>query len=174
MKKIIGAGLLLITLVCCLIGFNQKEENSYIRIHIRANSNSDYDQNIKYKVKDKVVEAITPLAQEIKSLEDMYSLLDSNLQNIKAIVDKFLLTQGVTYVSNIRLNKEEFPTRSYEELTLQAGVYDALIIELGSGEGDNWWCVAYPPLCFIGEDTGTEEIIYKSKFKEFFDKIFKK
>ena len=68
-----------------------------------------------------------------------------------------------------KLNNEYFPTRAYDDLVLENGYYDALIIELGSGKGDNWWCVVYPPLCFAD---CTQKIEYKSKFLEIINKIF--
>lgn len=174
MKKaacVLVVAIIAIGVICGIAG--NTDNNEYIRIHIRANSNSEYDQSIKYQVKDSVVEVLTPLSKDMKSKSEMYAILESNLDAIRLTVDKRLAELGQNYTCRVRLNKEEFPTRSYEDVTLQAGVYDALIIELGTGKGDNWWCVAFPPLCFTGVDNGSGKISYKSKIAEFFDSMMK-
>lgn len=171
MKKIIIGVLAVIIAIGVICAVVPEKEQSYIRIHIRANSNSEYDQSVKYKVKDRVVEAITPLAAHIDSKEKMYEILEKNLYNIKNVVDNELRALGQNYTSRIRLGEEEFPTRSYEDLTLGEGIYDALIIELGSGSGDNWWCVAFPPLCFVGNESETEGTHYKSILFDWIKKL---
>ncbi len=145
----------------------QGNTTHFLRIHIRANSNSEIDQNVKYCVKNAVVEAMTPCLENVKSFEQAYNVLENNIQYMENIADEVLQENGFDYYSKISLRKENFPTRTYESLTLQSGVYDALIIELGSGTGDNWWCVVFPPLCFAtaGEN---EQVEYKSLFVEWF------
>ena len=100
-------------------------------------------------------------------------LLEENLSNIECVADNVLLENGFNYKSKAELNEEYFPTRSYGEYTLENGFYDALIVNLGSGNGDNWWCVVYPPLCFIGsEGTYGKNIKYKSKLVEIIQNFF--
>lgn len=169
MKKLAVLGVLLVAVISIFCLVNQKKED-YLRIHIRANSNSDYDQQIKYKVKDAVVEALKPIVGQIQTKEQMIDILNKNVAELTAVVDKKLLELGQTYTSKVSISEEKFPTRSYEELTLGAGVYDAIIIELGSGEGDNWWCVAYPPLCFVTADGKGDRPTYKSIFSKWFGK----
>lgn len=169
MKKLIVLGMVLVAAICTFCLLNHKEED-YLRIHIRANSNSEYDQQIKYIVKDSVVEALKPIVASINSKENMIKVLEDNLPALTAVVDNKLCELGQNYTSKVRICEEKFPTRSYEELTLGAGVYDAIIIELGSGEGDNWWCVAYPPLCFVTAEGDGEKIEYKSIFSKWFAK----
>ncbi len=170
MKKLIASVIAIVICVGCVFLVNDKEED-YLRLHIRANSNTEYDQQIKYQVKDAVVEALVPLADGIDSKESMVSVLESNISVITAVVDSKLAELGQSYRSTVRVCEEKFPTRSYEELTLGAGVYDALIIELGSGKGDNWWCVAFPPLCFVTAEGEGDEVVYKSIFHEWFAKM---
>ena len=165
MKKLIVLALALVVAISTFCLVNQKEED-YLRIHIRANSNSEYDQQIKYKVKDTVVTALKPIVDSIDSKDNMMEVLQKNVQTLKNIIDNKLRELGQSYTSNVKICEEKFPTRSYEELTLGAGVYDAIIIELGSGEGDNWWCVAYPPLCFVTAEGDGENIEYKSIFSK--------
>jgi len=169
MKKLIVLALALVVAIGTFCLVNQKEED-YLRIHIRGNSNSEYDQQIKYKVKDTVVTALKPIVDSIDSKDNMMEVLQKNVQTLKNIIDNKLRELGQSYTSNVKICEEKFPTRSYEELTLGAGVYDAIIIELGSGEGDNWWCVAYPPLCFVTAEGDGENIEYKSIFSKWLNK----
>mgnify|MGYP000131861850 FL=1 len=167
MKKLIVLAVALVIAISTFCLLNHKE-NDYLRIHIRANSNSEYDQQIKYQVKDAVVEALKPIANNIKNKEQMIEVLNENVHLLTAVVDNKLRELGQNYTSTVKICEEKFPTRSYEELTLGAGVYDAIIIELGSGQGDNWWCVAYPPLCFVTADGDGDSIQYKSIFSKWF------
>lgn len=166
MKKIL---IVLLSLVSCLMfgGCGSKlENNEVMRIHIRANSNSEEDQGIKLKVRDNIIEYITPLISECKNYNDVKSTLASNLNEIKCVADKVLRQNGFEYQSNPKITQEYFPTRNYDGQIFEAGNYNALIINLGSGAGNNWWCVAYPPLCFVGSDNGTDGIEYRSKLVE--------
>ena len=154
---------------------SQKEidASDYLRIHIRANSNSSVDQNVKYKVKDEVVSALTPLLSEAKSKEESIEIIYKNLDLITSVADKVLMENCFSYKSKAQIKSEYFPTRTYESLTLESDVYDALIINLGSGLGDNWWCVAYPPMCFISyEDNDDKNIVYRSKIVEIIKNFF--
>ncbi len=145
-------------------------ETTYFRLHIRANSNSNLDQQVKYEIKENVVEFLTPYVQGCKSKEEAMIVIKSLSGEVENIIDKILIKKGFSYKSSCDLRREYFPTRVYQNETLQAGEYDSLIINLGSGKGDNWWCVIYPPLCFTGENNS--EITYKSKMIELFKKIF--
>lgn len=143
----------------------------YLRIHIRANSNSEIDQNVKYEVKAAVVEALTPKLAGVSSKEKAMDIISENLDLIDEVSERVLESHGFYYGAKSRLCQEDFPTRTYGELTLSSGVYDALIVDLGSGEGDNWWCVVFPPLCFVADGEG-EKVTYKSLFVEWFEKLF--
>lgn len=167
MKKIIFAFAALIVLAAVIALTPQKTDTEFLRIHIRADSNAEQDQNVKYKVKEAVVEYLTPYLAEATSKDKAMQIVRSQLDGIKAVCDKTLAENGFDYVSRARLAQEDFPDRSYRGVTLPSGVYDALIVELGSGSGNNWWCVVYPPLCFAGgESNGTNSIVYKSKIME--------
>jgi len=165
MKKVM---VVLIGVICAglLVGCTSSA-NSYLRVHIRANSNSEADQNIKYFVKDVVVEYLSPKLTECKSKEEVIETLNLYINDVKNLVDGVLIENGFDYHCNIDINNEFFPTRTYDDLTLEADYYDALIIKLGSGSGDNWWCVMYPNLCFNEVDN----VVYKSKIKEIIEKI---
>lgn len=144
-------------------------DKDYLRIHVRANSNEQIDQSVKYKVKDEVVKFITPYVAECVDKDTAIKVMGSILKEIEDVCDRTLRDNGFTYKSKAQVRAEEFPTRIYGDLTLEAGVYDALIIELGSGTGDNWWCVIYPPLCFTAATTDVE---YRSVIWDIINKFF--
>lgn len=163
--------LILISAVVFALWQNEpvQEENDYLRIHIRANSNSTADQDIKYKVKDEVVKFVTPYASQCVDKATAREIIGGILKDIERVCDRVLKENGFKYTSRASVREEEFPTRVYGELTLEHGVYDALIIELGSGTGDNWWCVIYPPLCFTSPTT---DIKYRSLIYDIINKFF--
>ena len=144
-------------------------KNDYLRIHVRANSNSQTDQSVKYIVKDEVVKYITPYAAQCTDKQTAMRVISGILGGIEQVCDKVLKEHGFDYTSRASVRQEEFPTRVYGDLTLENGLYDALIIELGSGTGDNWWCVIYPPLCFT---SGTENVEYRSAIYDIIKKFF--
>ena len=110
---------------------------------------------------------LTPVVAEAETREAAIRLMNENLSGIERCADGVLRAHGFTYGAKAQVREEEFPTRVYGEYTLEAGVYQALILALGTGEGDNWWCVVYPPLCFAGQPG--ENVVYKSKIKEIID-----
>ena len=173
MKKLsicLTLGLIIALSGFAIVGKTQdKTYTEYLRIHIRADSNEEEAQSVKYKVKDAVVSYLTPYIAECDSKNKAENAIKSRLSDIEAVADKVLCEQGFTYKSRAKMNTEKFPTRNYGEYTLEQGYYDALILELGSGKGDNWWCVVYPPLCFTG--TGTH-YAYRSKILEIVRKFF--
>lgn len=174
MKKGILIGILLAAIagLCfAFAGTEQKttEHDAYLRVHIRANSNGDADQKVKYLVRDRVVELLTPTVAGAEDKQTAVSLIRARLGEVSAAADEVLRRNGFYYGARASLREEEFPTRVYDGVTLEAGVYDALIVELGTGKGDNWWCVVYPPLCFTG---GNTNVVYKSKIIEIIDKFF--
>lgn len=179
MKKIIISlfSLVLVVTFAIVLGANfnkENDEHSYLRVHIRANSNEQIDQSVKYKVKEAIVDYLTPKIAAGSTFSEAYDILNANLSGIEQEANSVLRANGFNYVSHAYLNEEYFPTRSYGEYTLENGFYDALIVELGSGSGDNWWCVVYPPLCFIGsEGSDTNNISYKSKLVEIIQKFFR-
>lgn len=163
MKYVLGFfSVLAVILVFALCPFNAREtkEIEYLRIHIRADSNSVQDQNVKYKVKDAVVDALVPYLSEIKTFEEAKSFIENNYAMIEGVADEVLAREGFSYTASASLKNEHFPTRIYDNLTLKEGDYDALIINLGSGRGDNWWCVVFPAFCFTSSTkSGQNEYI---------------
>lgn len=148
---------------------DNKYYKEYLRIHIRANSNFTCDQDVKYQIKDSVVDFLTPIISSCETKKDFEKKLKENLINIECISNNILAQNSFDYKSHARIDNEYFPTRSYDSLTLENGYYDALIIDLGDAKGDNWWCVVYPPLCFLSSNSN---YIYKSRIAEIIKKYF--
>ena len=172
MKKVFSIFVIVITLCLVLFGiFGTTKKEEYIRIHVRANSNFEVDQNIKYKIKDDIVSYLIPKIAECKTRDDFVFLINENLNNLKILADDVLQKNGFEYKSNVKFCVEEFPTRSYDGVVLESGFYDAIIVELGSAKGDNWWCVVYPPLCFVSSKG--QDVMYKSKILEILKSILK-
>ena len=140
---------------------------NYLRIHIRANDNTDSAQAVKYLVRDELVAYLVPLVAQYESKAQAVEGVEMHLVEICAQAENVLKRQGFSYGARASVREEYFPTRLYGEYMLEAGTYTALIIELGSGQGENWWCVVYPPLCFT---SGNGNVIYKSKILEIIKK----
>lgn len=120
-----------------------------LRFHVIANSDSPGDQALKLKVRDKVLNEIGPKIETSKSKEETVSIIRDNMDTIKKIAADEIVRNGKDYSVSVYLGKSTFPAKSYSDITLPAGVYDALKIIIGQGSGKNWWCVMFPPLCFI-------------------------
>ena len=142
----------------------------YLRIHIRSDSNEEAAQQVKYFVKEKVVDYLTPYLSACETKAAATETLNERMGEVVKVCDAALKEKGFYYGAKAQLKTEAFPTRTYGNLTLESGYYDALIIELGSGKGDNWWCVVYPPLCFTESRVS---YVYKSKIYEIINGFFK-
>jgi len=173
MKKFICILFVFVLIVCGACFLPKKEvDNEYLRLHIRANSNSEIDQAVKYEIKDEVVKFLTPHLCNVESKEKAIEIVNDFSSVLKSKCVTLLQERGFNYSVNIKVNNEFFPTRTYANTTLQSGYYDAVIVELGEAEGDNWWCVMYPPLCFVNKNENTNQIKYKSIIVEWFQKLF--
>lgn len=150
----------------------QKLADSCIRIHIRANSNGSSDQSVKLAVRDKVTAYLENALSSCRSKQDAQKIIQRERANLVRIADSTLSAHGFSYKASIRIDNEFFPDRTYDGYEFPAGNYDAVVINLGSGNGDNWWCVAFPPLCFVPDTQDGEKIVYKSWIKEMLDKLF--
>lgn len=139
-------------------------QGEYIRIHVRADSDEPQAQAVKYLVRDALVAALTPVVAECESYGEAASALKEREGALTEIATQTLAENGYSYGASVQLKTEYFPTRKYGEYTLPAGEYLALVAMLGKAEGQNWWCVVYPPLCFAGQNG--VPIRYKSKIAE--------
>jgi stage II sporulation protein R len=120
-----------------------------VRLHVVANSDSIEDQDLKRKVRDEVIKQISPSFEGLTDVSQVKQVITDNITLIEQIAAKVLKENQKDYGVVAVLNNFDFPTKVYGNLTLPAGNYQALKIVLGNGEGQNWWCVMFPPLCFI-------------------------
>lgn len=125
-----------------------------IRLRILANSDSEEDQALKRKVRDAVNKEITEWVAELTSKEEAKQLLKSKLPEIQKIAEKVVEEENNNQAVKVRFGKVDFPTKLYGEFLYPAGTYEAILITLGKGEGANWWCVLFPPLCFLDFSNG--------------------
>lgn len=166
-----------IVAIFCAVFFCTKKgsdvNDDYVRIHITANSNSDFDKDIKYKVKDAVVDFLIPMLGDVKDKESAEILLKDNLQKIEAVANDALCRFGVKYNAQVTLVEEKIPTRVYDDFSLQSGVYQSLKIDLGQAKGDNWWCVVFPAVCFTSSKN-PQNLEYISKIWDTIQSVTKR
>lgn len=152
-------------------------EDSIIRFHVIANSDSKEDQELKLKVRDKVIGFISTKLINCTDKEEARKIINSNEDEIKEVAINEIKHQGYDYNVNTTLGMENFPDKIYGDTVYPQGTYEAYRIIIGSGKGQNWWCVMFPPLCFVDEtkDTikenekeGNNEVKFKFKLFELF------
>ena len=128
--------------------------NSVFRLHVIANSDSEIDQNLKYTVRDSLLEYMNELCANCTSKEEAITIASQNLEKFKEIALNTIKSEGFNYSVNVQIGNFEFPTKHYGDISLPAGYYDALKVEIGKAQGQNWWCVMFPPLCFTDVSSG--------------------
>jgi stage II sporulation protein R len=128
--------------------------NEAIRLRILANSDYESDQSLKRLVRDKVNENITEWVSDLTSIEEARTLIKSKLPEVQRIARDVLAEQHSEQTVKVDFGKVKFPTKLYGEFLYPAGEYEAILITLGEGKGANWWCVLYPPLCFLDFSSG--------------------
>ena len=175
MKKIIIILLTVLSIVMVYNNFNKSENvkipDSAIRFRVLANSNSPRDQKIKEDVRDKMQKELYTLLENSKSIKEARGLINDNMDNFNNILSKEMEDKDYSYT--IDYGMHEFPEKTYKGITYEAGEYESLLVTLGEGKGDNWWCVLFPPLCLMeAEETNTDEVEYKSFIKEIIEKYF--
>ena len=161
MKLIIKSACIafVLTVIYSMIPFRtecKEISDEVFRLHILANSDEDYDQQLKLKVRDKVLLYTESLFEKARSKEEAENLISNNLQDICNTAQKEVTDNGYDYTVTAQITKMYFTTRTYESYTLPSGMYDALRITIGSGEGHNWWCVMYPSICISSEKSQDE------------------
>lgn len=125
-----------------------------IRFHVIANSDEEFDQELKIKVKDNIINYIFPKLKDSKSIDQSREILRNNNKQILKIAEKTIKENGYNYSVNSTLDRENFPEKVYGNITLPQGEYEAYRVIIGSGQGKNWWCVMFPPLCFVDVTKG--------------------
>lgn len=128
--------------------------NKIIRFHVLANSDSDEDQELKLKVRDEVIKYMSPILDKSKSLDESREILKNNQEKVIKIAEKVIKEEGYNYSVRTELKRENFPVKTYGNITLPEGEYEAFRILIGEAKGQNWWCVMFPPLCFVDMTKG--------------------
>ncbi len=127
---------------------------SVFRLHILANSDSKEDQELKIKVRNSLLDYMNSLCSNCKSKEEAIILVEQNKEKFREIALNTVKENGYNYDVKINIGNFQFPTKNYGDISLPAGFYDALRVEIGEAKGQNWWCVMFPPLCFVDISSG--------------------
>lgn len=128
--------------------------NSVFRLHVLANSDNEEDQALKYKVRDNLLKFMNSLCVDCKTKEEAIEIVSKNQDNFKKIALQTIKNEGYNYDVTINIGNFKFPTKKYGDVSFPAGFYDALRVEIGEAKGKNWWCVMFPPLCFVDISSG--------------------
>lgn len=177
MKKKVFFVLINIILIFNLVGstdygqvIQSNEELKYedivdkiIRFHVLANSDTEEDQKLKLKVRDEVINYISPKLKDSKSLNESRKIIMENKEKMEQISKKVIKDNGYDYEVASMISRENFPDKIYGDLIFPQGEYEAYRILIGKAKGQNWWCVMFPPLCFVDE---TKNIVDSSEIKE--------
>lgn len=154
--------------------YNNQEElilipNEAIRVRVIANSNSEYDQNVKETLKDKLKIKYDSLLKKSTSIVETRKILNENIEELTTFVDKNLQNLNYNKDFNINYGLNYFPEKNFKGVKYPSGYYESLVVTLGDGKGDNYWCVLYPPLCLIDESE-KQEYEYRSYIKDILNK----
>lgn len=171
MKKTIFL-LLIIILIYVFIGYkfnNVVIGDDAIRIRILANSNSVYDQSMKNGLKNEVEDYMYNLLSDVRNVESARKIIKNNLSNVDSITSKYLSDNNYDVDYSINFGNNYFPEKEYKGVKYKSGEYESLLITLGDGLGDNWWCVLFPPLCLI-EASDSENVSYTTLVGEILKK----
>ncbi len=184
-----------INIISCAYNYDEVKEYNYedvcntlIRFHVRANSDSAEDQELKLKVKDKIIEYLYPLLEHSESLDNTRKIIENEKDKVEDIARNIICECGYKYEVSSKLSRENFPDKQYGNIILPQGEYEAYVVVIGEGKGQNWWCVLFPPLCFIDitqgevyeeetkkkldEQLSDEEIEYDFKIIEIIKELF--
>lgn len=139
---------------------------SVFRLHVIANSDSEEDQNLKYIVRDNLIKYMNTLTQNMSTKDDAIKIAKEHEQDFRDIAIKTIRENGYNYDVKVEIGNCYFPTKYYGDISFPAGYYDALKVEIGESAGQNWWCVMFPPLCFVDMSTGIVPDESKQTIKE--------
>ena len=128
--------------------------NNVFRLHVIANSDSEEDQKLKYIVRDSILSYVNGILENINNKEDVALTINNHIDEIKNIAQQAVYNEGFTYDVEIEVGNFKFPTKTYGNISFPPGLYDALRVKIGNASGKNWWCVMFPPLCFVDVSSG--------------------
>lgn len=173
--------LLLIVFVCFSAYFyvtavSSGISDSVFRLHVIANSDSEEDQALKLKVRDSLLEYMNSLCSSTSSKEEAMRIANEHIDDFTKIAQDVIDQNGYNYSVDVSVGSCDFPTKEYGDVSLPAGTYDALRVKIGSASGHNWWCVMFPPLCFVDVSSGivpdeSKEILHDTMSDEEYDLV---
>ena len=175
MKKVLLVAFLIVMVILLNNNFSKEEiviPNESIRIRVIGNSDAKNDQKIKRSVKKSIQKQLSNMLKGAENIEDVRKVLKDNLGNIEYTVSKELESNNTTQDFNVQYGYNYFPKKKYKGINYKEGYYESIVIKLGKSKGENWWCVLFPPLCLMDEESDMEEVEYKSFVKEIVDKYF--
>ncbi len=172
MRKTIIIAIILILLINCPRN-NLIIPEQAIRFRIIANSNSEEDQNLKKEIIRNISQDIIDISQSSTTIEEVRNNISNQLPNINNKINKLLENKNIKTDYEIKYGVNYFPEKEYKGITYEEGNYESIVIKLGEGTGENFWCVLFPPLCLLEvEEKNNEDIEYTSFIKEIIDKYF--
>ncbi len=167
MRKLAAAILIGVLITACLSVYsdevNEALAENIVRLHIIADSDDEEDQAVKLKVRDRVLKEMDRL--------DGKDEVAAALPKLERIANEVLEEEGFSYKATAEYGRFDFPTKSYENFSLPKGEYDAVRIKLGRAEGQNWWCVLFPPLCYVDAATEEGDALLKETFGENYETV---
>ena len=128
--------------------------SNLFRLHVIANSNSEADQNLKYKVRDNLISYMNDICKNVSTKQEAICIANSHIKEFYKIAQNTIHENGSNYKVKLSIGNYPFPTKAYGDISLPAGYYDALKVEIGDAKGKNWWCVMFPSLCFVDVSNG--------------------
>lgn len=154
-----------VVVLLCMLGLisilpihgEAKIYDTVVRLHVLANSDSEQDQALKLQVRDEVLRVTGPLLTDCKSREEAVAVLQAHGDEIRDAAQAVVRAQGYDYPVSILLGEEQYPTRNYENCCFPGGTYVSLRVCIGEAEGQNWWCVLFPPLCLSAAGAQEED-----------------
>ena len=141
-------------------------KDSVFRLHVIANSDSEVDQALKYKVRDNLIDYMNNLCLDVANKQEAVDLANSHLDEFKKIAENTISENRFDYPVTVEIGNFSFPTKNYGDINLPAGFYDALRVKIGEAQGQNWWCVMFPPLCFVNVSSGIVPAESKEQIKQ--------
>ena len=144
-----------------------------IRVRVIANSNSLYDQSMKMKVKEYIENNLSVLLLDVTDIDEARGIINSNIDSLNNGIDKIFLDNDYNMNYRVNFGNNYFPDKEYKGVIYKEGEYESLVVTIGEGEGDNWWCVLFPPLCLLeGNENNSNDVEYRSWVKDMIDRIF--
>lgn len=177
MKKMIFVILTIIVAIFVYINVNADEiviPEAAIRVRVIASSNSIHDQGMKMKVKEYIESYIYPKLVDVSTIEEARNIIQDSIEEMNLGIDALFQENGYDMNYVIHFGDNFFPSKEYKGVRYEAGSYESLVVSIGEGEGNNWWCVLFPPLCLLeASESDTDEVEYRFFVQEMLDKIFK-